>query len=126
MKRIKSVIKCAFVAIPVLFMICCGAGFTSVNNSLNKSTQVRLQGDNFKVVGPVTGQSSHTYILGMGGVNKKALIENSKAKMYQNAYLTGKARAVIYVTSEVKVKTIACLYTKVYVTTSGVVIEFTK
>lgn len=62
----------------------------------------------------------------MGGVNKKALIENSKAKMYQNADLTGKARAVIDVTSEVKAMTIAGLYTKVYVTTSGVVIEFTK
>ena len=64
-----------------------------VSNQNTNQTSVELNRKNFKVVDLVSGRASATYIFGIGGMSKKALMESSKLKMYEKYNLVGKPGA---------------------------------
>lgn len=105
----------------------CGFHSSLSLNTHNNTTNVELSKKNFKVVGKVSQQASHTYILGFGGLERKALIEMAKAKIYEEAELKGSSRAIINMTVEGYQQFIVPpIYVKSTVIVSAWVIEFTE
>ena len=109
----------------VLFLTSCAGHRGLTNNVNNHTTEVVLSQKNFKVVKTVTGQASVTYILGIGGLSKNALIAEARAIMLKDAELEGSARAIINETTEVKGSSFPFVGKKL-VTVSAQVIEFTE
>ncbi|HQB69584.1 MAG TPA: hypothetical protein P5564_04560 [Paludibacteraceae bacterium] len=105
---------------------CAGANLSQhINNDVTQ-TSVVLSQDNYRIIGEVSGEATSTYILGIGGLSKKALTNNSRADMYAKAKLKD-GQAIINVSTTVSVKVIAGpIYMKYIATTTGYVIEFTK
>ena len=105
-----------------------GCGFHSslVGNINNNTTNVELSKKNFKVIDKISGSSTATYILGFGGLSNKALIENAKAKILENANLTGSSKAIINVTTESHFSFFVPFYFQKTITVSAHVIEFTE
>ena len=99
------------------------SGLTS--NLNNHSTEVVLSKKNFKVIKTVTGESSVTYVLGIGGLSKRALIAQARAKMLEEAGLEGGAKAIINETVEIKGSNFPFVGKKLVVVTAQV-IEFTE
>ena len=99
------------------------SGLTS--NLNNHSTEVVLSKKNFKVIKTVTGESSVTYVLGIGVLSKRALIAQARAKMLEEAGLEGGAKAIINETVEVKGSNFPFVGKKLVVVTAQV-IEFTE
>jgi hypothetical protein len=95
-------------------------------NVNQNSTNVLLQDNNYKVIQKVVGESQANYVFYFGGIRKRALIEEARANMLENANLVGSSRAVINETFETSVTTFAGVYSYVKVTCSGYVIEFTE
>jgi len=90
----------------------------------NSSTDVVLQGNNYKVISKVKGEATGRAILGFGG-SFKPLVENARSNMLESADLVGKPRAVINETVEINDK-FYLFCRKKTVTVSGYIIEFTK
>jgi hypothetical protein len=84
---------------PFLFASCGihSAMLTNVNSNI---TNVELSRNNFKVVEKVSGNSTATYFMGIGGLTNKALVENAKAKMVENVQFDGSSRALINLVTE--------------------------
>lgn len=85
------------IIISVLVLASCG-GFSKGNASLNvHSTEahVQLSKKNFKVVDYVSGEAKTTYIVGIGGLSKRSLIEKARSEMYKNANLVGTSRIIL-------------------------------
>lgn len=97
----------------------------TVNLNQN-NTNVVLQDNNYKIVQKVRGESQADYFFYLGGFRKKGLIEEARADMLDNANLIGSSRAVINETVETSVTNFAGIYSKIKVTVSGYVIEFTE
>ena len=97
---------------------------TPVSNNLT-DTRVVLDRSNFKVIGQAEGESSATYILGIGGLSKKALKNNAINEMSKNAKLTG-AQSLVNITTNASIKMITPLYMQVTYTATANIIEFTK
>jgi hypothetical protein len=57
-----------------MFLTSCAGHNGLTSNSNNHSTEVVLSKKNFKVLKSVSGDASVTYVLGFGGLSKKALI----------------------------------------------------
>jgi len=95
------------------------------NNFNNNNTTVELSEDNFKVVNYVQGDAHCTYIFGIGGLNKEALVEKAKSEMYRRADLKGKPRAIANISVDTKYN-IFPIVRRIKVTASGHVIEFEK
>lgn len=105
-------------------MTSCGIHSAMVGNINNNTTNVELSKKNFKVIDRVSGQSTATYVFGIGGLSNKALIEKAKTKMLENANLTGSSKAIINVTTEShNTLVVPFLYQKT-VTVSAHIIEF--
>jgi hypothetical protein len=77
-----------------------GVHSARVANINNNVTNVELSRSNFKVIDKISGKSTATYLLGIGGLSNKTLIQNAKAKMLENANLIGSSKAIINVTTE--------------------------
>lgn len=108
----------------VLMMSSCGVHNGLTYNSNGHNTEVQLSKNNFKVVKSIQGKATATYILGIGGLNKKALIANARAEMLKDAGLEGSSKAVINETVELQVSNYV-LYVQYNVTVSAHVVEFT-
>jgi hypothetical protein len=93
------------------------------NNSNLHNTTVQLSQNNFRVVQYVTGSSYAEYFIGIGGLNKFALIESARKNMLENANLIGSSKAVINETVEMKITSVL-LYSKITVTVSAYVVDF--
>lgn len=94
-------------------------------NANNHTTEVVLSEKNFTVNETVQGEAKATYILGIGGLSKKALVAEARANMMSNTDLIGSSKAVINET--VEVKNAYFLFANVMtVTVSANIIEFTK
>jgi len=120
--------SCQFILIvlSVLIISSCGTFHSGkVLNLNNNQTQVELNKKNFKVVGKTSGSATASYILGIG-ISKKALIENAKSAMYDNAGLVGTSRAIINISIEKKIQLAYIFYTKTTIVVSGYVVEFTE
>lgn len=109
-------------SIAIAFTSCLGLS-SYVSHNVN-TTEVQLNSNNFKVIGNVKGTSHATYVLGIGGLSKKAAKENALADMYLNAMLTG-SQAVANITEKVMVRNylLWCRYDYVV---NGTIIEFTE
>lgn len=107
------------------FLDGCGIHTAFVGNMAGHMTNVELARKNFKVVDRISGSSTATYIMGVGGLSHKALIEKAKADMFTRHDLTGSAKAVVNVTVEEHITAYLFFYVKRTVTVNAHVVEFT-
>ena len=120
----KFLTMCAFAAVAFAFTGC-GVASTSVSNHNLTQTQVVLSENNFKVVGQAYGEVSQTYVLGIGGLSRKALRNNAINEMAKNAELTG-AQTLTNTTVSYSVKMVTPLYMQVSCTATANIVEFIK
>ncbi len=104
----------------------CGIGTALVTNHNQNATEVHLSGNNFKVIDQVSGSSEDTYVLTIGGLNKKQLYENAYSMMMKKANLLNGSKAIINVMTEEHVSGFAPFYVKRTITVSAQVVEFTR
>jgi hypothetical protein len=109
-----------------IFLSSCGIHSAYVSNVNSNSSVVNLSMKNFEVVERVSGSSSATYFLGIGGITNKALVDKAKSNMLEHAFMAGKARAIINVTHESHVTFILPFFVQKTVTVSAHIIEFTN
>lgn len=123
MKKIK--IYFAFISL-VSFLSSCGINTALVLNHNQNATEVHLTENNFKVIDQINGSSETSYVLGIGGMNKKQLYENAYSTMMKKASLLNSSKAVINVTTEQHFSGFAPFYVKRTITVSCQVIEFVR
>lgn len=109
-----------------ILMTSCGIHSAMFGNINNNTTNVELSKKNFKVIDTVSGQSTATYVLGIGGISNKALIENAKTNMLEIADLTGSSKAIINVTTESHMTLVFPFFYRKTVIVSAHIIEFTE
>lgn len=107
----------------LLFTSCAMHDGLTRNANLN-STEVVLAKNNFKIIARTQGSSKATYVLGIGGLSKNALVTEARNKMLSNANILGRSKAVINETVEIK-RSFFLIVGIYEVTVSGHVIEFT-
>lgn len=109
----------------LIMLSSCGFNHANMLNINNNLTNVELSSKNFMVLDRVSGEATATYILGIGGKSHKSLLQDAMSRMYNNANLSGNAKALINVTYETHTTTII-VYSRTTYTASGNVIEFLK
>lgn len=112
--------------VTLLGMTSCSVHDPLTRNLNQNSTNVVLQDNNYTIVQKVSGESQADYVFYFGGFRKKGLIEEARANMLENANLVGSSRAVINETVETSYTTFLGIYSKINVTVSGYVVEFTE
>lgn len=119
--------KTLYLALVLGAFILTGCGFSNhlTTNTNGHNTEVQLSRNNFKILKTVWATEKATYVLGIGGISKKALLANARAKMIQEAGLEGGSKALINETVESHVSNMLII-TTVTVTVSAQVIEFTS
>jgi len=121
-KILTKVRKIIFLLTVVAFLFSSCAshrGFTT------NSTEVVLSEKNFKVVERLQGEAEVTYIFGIGGLSKSAVIAEARADMLSKSNIVGDSKAIINETIEVKrSRLLAVLHYKVIV--SSHIVEFTE
>jgi hypothetical protein len=110
--------------ITFLFSSCAFHKGLTTNANVN-NTEVVLTKKNFKVTERVQGESKATYILGIGGHSRNAMIAEARTKMLSNANIIGSSKAIINETVETK-KSFFPFVGVAKVVVSGYVIEFTE
>ena len=108
------------------FFNSCGVGHAYVTNHNQNATEVHLSGNNFKVIDQVSGSSEASYILTIGGTNKKQLYENAYSTMMKKANLLNGSKAIINVMTEEHVSGFAPFFVRRTITVSAQVVEFTR
>ncbi len=103
----------------------CGFNHATIENYNTNLTNVELSNKNFIILDRISGESTATYIFGIGGKSHKALLQEAMAQLYNNANLNGSAKALVNVAYESHTTTII-IYSKKTLTASANVIEFTK
>lgn len=110
--------------IGLLFLSTSCALHDGLTNNLNhNNTVVELSDNNYQVIDYVKGNASCTYIFGIGGLDKDALVEKAKSEMYRKADLQGKARALTNISIDTQYSFFP-IVRKMSVTASGHVVEF--
>lgn len=112
------------IGITLLFSSCAvHSGLT--RNSNNNTTEVVLSKKNFHVLERVHGESQATYIFGIGGLTKNALISEARENMLLKSNMVGSSKAIINETVEIRNSFFPIVRTyKVMV--SAYIIEFTE
>lgn len=95
------------------------------SNTNNHTTEVVLSENNYKVIESVQGTTHASYVFGIGGLSKSALVAEARADMLKKADIVGGSKAIINETVEIK-NSFFPFYRKYEVSVSGFVIEFTK
>ena len=109
--------------IAIVFSLSSCAVHTGLTSNVNNSsTNVVLQGNNYKVVQKVKGTASGVAVFGFGG-SFSPLVENARSEMLASADLVGRPRAVINEIVEVNNKSFVVCRIKT-VTVSAYVVEF--
>ena len=108
------------------FLSSCGIGTALVANHNQNATEVHLSQNNFKVIEQVSGSSEVSYVLGIGGVNKRQLYENAYSAMMKKANLVNGSKAIINVMTEEHVSGFAPFFVRRTITVNAQVVEFTK
>ena len=104
----------------------CGIGHAYVTNHNQNATEVHLSQNNFKVIDQVSGSSETSYVLAIGGVDKRQLYENAYSAMLKKANLLNGSKAIINVMTEEHVSGFAPFYIRRTITVSAQVVEFTR
>jgi len=115
--------KTIFLAFIILFFSSCAYYNGLTHNSNLNNTEVVLSQKNFRVIAWVKGKSSATYVLGIGGLSKNALIAEAKENMLAKADIIGGSKAIINETVELK-NTFFLIFWVTEVTVSANIIEF--
>ncbi|TAF31954.1 MAG: hypothetical protein EAZ32_01010 [Cytophagia bacterium] len=108
------------------FLNSCGFGHAFVTNHNQNATEVHLSGNNFKVIDQVSGSSETSYVLAIGGMNKRQLYENAYSAMMKKANLQNGSKAIINVMTEEHVSGFAPFFVRRTITVSAQVVEFTR
>ena len=108
------------------FLNSCGIGTALVTNHNQNATEVHLSGNNFKVIDQVNGSSELSYVLAIGGMNKRQLYENAYSTMMKKANLLNGSKAIINVMTEEHFSGFAPFFVRRTITVSAQVVEFTK
>lgn len=108
------------------FLNSCGIGTALVTNHNQNATEVHLSENNFKVIDQVSGSSEVSYVLAMGGMNKRQLYENAYSTMMKKANLLNGSKAIINVTTEEHFSGFAPFFVRRTITVSAQVVEFTR
>jgi len=108
----------------MLLIVGCGVQHTGIVNNTQSITTINLSGNNYRIIDKVSAKATATYIMGIGGLRNKALIEKAKAGLYEKANLTGSARAIAYIAYDTHYSFIFPFYYRVTVTASGFVLEY--
>ena len=86
------------------------------------ATQIQLGSNNFKVIDSVTGEASAEYIFGFGP-SKQNILDQARRDMINKANLVGSSKAVVNITTDIKIEGFLFWRQKTaYV--SGEVVEF--
>lgn len=113
----------------ILFLVIGFAFFFSscaVHNGITTNrTEVVLSKKNFKVIASVQGEATATYVVGIGGLAKKALISKARTKMLAQSDIVGGAKAIVNETIEVKFSFFP-IFRRYKVVVSGHIVEFTE
>jgi len=104
----------------------CGIGTALVTNHNQNATEVHLSGNNFNVIDQVSGSSEASYILAIGGMNKRQLYENAYSTMMKKANLLNGSKAIVNVMTEEHFSGFAPFYVRRTITVSAQVVEFTR
>lgn len=104
----------------------CGIGTALVTNHNQNATEVHLSENNFKVIDQVSGSSEDTYVLTIGGLNKKQLYENAYSAMMKKTNLLNGSKAIINVMTEEHIGGFAPFFVRRTITVSAQVVEFTR
>lgn len=108
------------------FLSSCGIGTAHITNHNQNATQVHLGQNNFKVIDQVSGSSEASYILAIGGMNKRQLYENAYSAMMKKANLLNGSKAIINVMTEEHFSGFAPFFVRRTITVSAQVVEFTR
>lgn len=122
----KKVSIYSFVFLLAAFFSSCGIGTAVVTNHNQNATEVHLSGNNFKVVDQVTGSSEASYVLAIGGMNKRQLYENAYSMMMKKANLMNGSKAIINVITEEHISGFAPFFVRRTITVSAQVVEFIR
>ena len=118
----KLYLRIAMAVAAILLLSGCGLNMNLVNNHNLNQTNVVLSQKNYHVVKTVEAEVTATYVVGIGGLSKKALHDNVVAELTKNAALTG-SQALVNVTVNNSSKMILC-YNEITCHAVGTVIEF--
>ncbi len=108
------------------FLNSCGIGHAYVTNHNQNATEVHLSENNFKVIDQVSGSSETSYVMAIGGTNKRQLYENAYSTMMKKANLLNGSKAIINVMTEEHVSGFAPFFVRRTITVSAQVVEFTR
>ena len=122
----KKISTYSLLLILTAFLGSCGIGTAFVTNHNQNATEVHLSENNFKVIDQVSGSSETSYVLAMGGVNKRQLYENAYSTMMKKANLMNGSKAIINVMTEEHFSGFAPFFVRRTITVSAQVVEFTR
>lgn len=127
MKKINQKIVVYFVLLLLItFFSSCGIGTAYITNHNQNATEVHLRENNFKVIDQVSGSSETSYVMAIGGMDKRQLYENAYSTMLKNANLLNGSKAIINVMTEEHFSGFAPFFVKRTITVSAQVVEFTR
>ena len=106
----------------LLFASGCGVSSYMTQNQNQNQTNVVLSDSNYKVVKTVEATVTNSYVFGIGGLSKKALMSNAVSELTKKANLTG-SQALVNVTVQVQNK-IILVWNRKTVVAHGTVVEF--
>ena len=114
-----------FVAMVAAAVLLSGCGVhSSLTSNVNLiQTNVVLQEANYHVVDNVTAEASATYIMGIGGMSRRALKETAVAELVEVANLKG-PQALVNVSVKMSVQNVYVFWSKITYTATGTIIEF--
>ena len=121
MKKLKSIFLITALG---AMLSSCGVSAAWVLNHNDNSTQVHLANANYRVLEKVKGTAEVSYILAIGGINKKQLYQNAYADMLDKANLTDGPRALVNIVTEEHAGGFFPFYVKRTITVSAHVVEF--
>ncbi len=127
MKKInKRIVIYSLLVLLATFLNSCGIGHAYVTNHNQNATEVQLSGNNFKVIDQVSGSSETSYVMAIGGMNKRQLYQNAYSTMMKKANLLDGSKAIINVMTEEHFSGFAPFFVRRTITVSAQVVEFTR
>lgn len=109
-----------------VFLGSCGISNALVTNHNQNATEVHLSGNNFKVIDQVSGSAEVSYVLAIGGKDKRQLYENAYSAMMKKTNLLNGSKAIINVMTEEHVSGFFPFFVRRTITVSAQVVEFTR
>lgn len=120
----KTTIKIFVSLLLIAGLSACGVNRSWTVNQNERTTQVLLGSNNFKVVGQVKGTADVEYVLIFGGRKDKELYHAAYADMLKNTDLSSGSRAVTNILTEEQLGGAPPFWYKRTVTVSATIIEF--